>query len=258
MDVRGQAAIVTGSATGLGAAVAQKLAGRGMNVLINYATKAKEAEETAALCRKAGVDAFAVQGDVGQDADCRKLATAALDRFGRIDVLVNNAGTTKFASHGDLEALSADDFLSIYRVNVVGAYQMTRACAPEMKKRGVGAVVNVSSIAGLTGIGSSIAYAASKGAMNTMTLSLARALAPEIRVNAVCPGFIQTRWFSDRFGDAVTERIAESQRQTTPLKRAGTPEDVSDAVVFLCTEGARHITGVFLSSDAGLHLNPAV
>ncbi len=254
MTLKDKVSIVTGSATGLGAAVAMKLAERGSNVVINYTKSKKEAEETLALVKAKGVDAIMVQGDVGEDADCRRIAQAAVDKWGRIDVLVNNAGTTQFANHADLEALSADDFMWIYKVNVIGAYQMIRACAPHMKKAGKGSVVNISSIAGVTGIGSSVAYAASKGALNTMTLSLARSLAPEIRVNAICPGFIGTRWFSDRFGDAQFEKIKKQQEETTPLARAGTPDDIAVSVAFFAGEGSDHITGETLITDAGLHL----
>jgi len=257
MDLKGQVAIVTGSATGLGAAVALKLGARGAKIVINYTKSLKEAEATAAQARAKDIDALLLQGDVASDADCRRLVKDTHSKWGRVDILVNNAGTTKFADHADLEALTSDDFLNIYKVNVVGAYQMIRACMPHMKAQGYGAVVNVSSIAGVTGIGSSVAYAASKGALNTLTKSLARSLAPEIRVNAVCPGFIGTRWFSERFGEETYARIIEHTKQTTPLARAGTPDDVADAVVFLCAEGAQHITGETLLSDAGHHLTIA-
>ena len=254
MTLKDKVSIVTGSATGLGAAVAIKLAERGSRVVINYTKSEKEAKETLELVKSKGVDAILAQGDVGEDSDCRRIAQAAMDKWGRIDVLVNNAGTTQFANHADLEALTAEDFLWIYKVNVIGAYQMIRACAPHMKKVGKGAVVNISSIAGVTGVGSSVAYAASKGALNTMTLSLARSLAPEIRVNAICPGFIGTRWFSDRFGEAQYEKIRKQQEATTPLARAGTPEDIAVSVAFFADEGSDHITGETLMTDAGMHL----
>jgi 3-oxoacyl-[acyl-carrier protein] reductase len=254
MELKNQVAIVTGSATGLGAAVALKLAERGARVAINYTKSLKEAEETLGLAKDKGTEAILAQGDVANDDDCRRIAKQAVDRWGRIDMLVNNAGTTKFADHSDLDALNAEDFLNIYKVNVVGAFQMIRACAPQLKASGFGRVVNVSSIAGVLGVGSSVAYASSKGALNTMTLALARALAPEIRVNAVCPGFIGTRWFSERFGPETYARIVEHNKQSTPLHRAGTPEDVAEAVAFFCGEGARHITGETLLSDAGHHL----
>ncbi|MFN3934799.1 SDR family NAD(P)-dependent oxidoreductase [Parvibaculum sp.] len=253
-SLKGKAAIVTGSATGLGAAVALQLADKGCNVVINYTKSEKEAKETLAACQGKGVEAILAQGDVGEDADCRRIVDETVKKWGRVDVLVNNAGGTKFANHAELDELNAEDFLWIYKVNVVGAYQMIRACAPHMREAGKGSVVNVSSIAGVTGIGSSVAYAASKGALNTMTLSLARSLAPKIRVNAVCPGFIGTRWFSDRFGQQTFEGIKRQQEQSTPLGRAGTPEDIATAVVFFCGEGSDHITGETLITDAGMHL----
>jgi len=254
-DLKGKVAIVTGSATGIGAAVAIGLARRSAAVLVNYTKSKAEAEATAELVRETGADVRLAQGDVARDEDCRKLAKMATESWGRIDILVNNAGTTKFAGHADLDALSAEDFTHIYSVNVVGPFQMIRACLPQLKASGAGAVVNISSIAGVTGIGSSVAYAASKGALNTMTMSLARALGPEIRVNAICPGYVGTRWFSDRFGMETFERLNAEQVATTPLKRAGRPDDIADAVIFFCTAASRHITGEMLIVDAGLHLS---
>lgn len=254
MNMKDQVAIITGSATGLGAAVALRLADNGARVVINYTKSIREAEETLGLAKAKGVEALLAQGDISNDEDCRRIVKQTVDKWGRVDMLVNNAGTTKFADHADLNALSADDFLNIYKTNVVGAFQMIRAAEPYLKASGFGRVVNVSSIAGVLGVGSSVAYAASKGALNTMTFSLARALAPEIRVNAVCPGFIGTRWFSERFGPETYARIVEHNKQSTPLQRAGTPEDIAEAVAFFCGEGARHITGETLLSDAGHHL----
>ncbi|HEY2750705.1 SDR family NAD(P)-dependent oxidoreductase, partial [Phenylobacterium sp.] len=188
--------VVTGASTGLGRAIAVETARQGAKaVVVNYAHNAAEAEETARLVEAEGAKAVLAQGDVALDADCRKIAAAA-EPFGRLDALFNNAGITRFANHADLEAVSAQDFLDLYAVNVVGAYQMVRACRALLEAAPQpGAVVNTASIAGVTGIGSSVPYAASKGALTTMTLSLARALAPKIRVNAVCPGFIDTPWF---------------------------------------------------------------
>ena len=160
-------------------------------MIVNYARSQDEAEETARQVEAQGARAVLAQGDVAQDADCRRIAAAA-EPFGRIDALFNNAGVTRFApDHGKLDAVDAEDFLALYRVNVVGAYQAIRACRSLLESAPqAGAVVNTSSIAGVMGVGSSVPYAASKGALTTMTLSLARALAPKIRVNAVCPGFI--------------------------------------------------------------------
>jgi 3-oxoacyl-[acyl-carrier protein] reductase len=254
-DLKGKAAIVTGSSSGIGASVALGLARRGANVAINYSKSAKEAEAVAAEVKKTGVKVIAVQANVALDADCRKLAKAAKDAFGRIDILVNNAGTTKFAAHGDLDALSAEDFANIYAVNVIGPFQMIRACAPDLRANGDGAVVNVSSIAGIEGIGSSVAYAASKGAMNTMTLSLARALAPEIRVNAVCPGLVATPWFTERFGAEVFERVKDNYKKTAVLARVADGDEIAKSVIFLATPDSFNITGETLLTDGGLRLS---
>jgi 3-oxoacyl-[acyl-carrier protein] reductase len=256
MDIRGGVVIVTGSATGVGAACAKLLASKGCNVVINYTKSEAEAHETKIACEGMGVETLLVQADVANDADCRRMARAAIDRWGRIDGLINNAGATKFVNHTDLEGLTAEDFQRIYAVNVVGPYQMTRAVAPQMKAQGRGAVVNISSIAGVMGIGSSIAYAASKGALNTMTLSLARALGPEIRVNAICPGFIQGRWLRGGLGDATYEAALAAQERTTPLRKAGTPEEMAQAAVWFI-EGADLVTGELLIVDAGAHLGAA-
>ena len=169
-------AVVTGASSGVGAACARQLAGLGWNVLVNYLSNDGGAQETAGDCEKAGADVALVKGDVSQDATCRSIAGTAESRWGRVDALVNNAGTTKFCPPDDLEGLSAEDFSRIYAVNVIGPYRMTRAVAALLRGDGGGSVVNVASMAGITGVGSSTAYAASKGALITMTRSLARVL----------------------------------------------------------------------------------
>ncbi len=243
----GKTFVVTGSSSGVGAATALELARRGSAVVINYSQSATEAEETAQACIRAGGEAVVVRGDVAQDADCRRLAAAALDKWGRIDGLVNNAGTTKFASMRNLDALSAEDFHQVYSVNLVAAYQMIRACeAPLRTARG--AVVNVSSIAGALGIGSSVAYACSKGALNTLTLALARALGPDIRVNAVLPGFIETRWLKRGLGDQYA-RAREAYCKHSALDATLTPEEVAASIVGLLE--SKKITGQLLAIDAG-------
>jgi 3-oxoacyl-[acyl-carrier protein] reductase len=251
-DLGNWVGIVTGSAAGIGAATARMLAARGAKVVVNYTKSQAEAEAVAAECKAAGGEALLCRADVSDDAACRRMAKAALDAWGRIDGLVNNAGDTKIVPHANLEGLSAEDFQRIYAVNVVGAFQMTRAVAPAMKQQGRGAIVNISSIAGVVGIGSSVAYAASKGALNTMTLSLARALGPEIRVNAVCPGFVQGRWQQQWHGNAYPQRIKDEEA-STPLARAGSPEDMADVAVALLT-GFANVTGEVIMSDAGRHL----
>lgn len=256
MDIKGGVVIVTGSATGVGAAAAKMLADKGCNVVINYTKSEAEARETMAECEARGVEALLCHADVSVDADCRRMAAEAMAKWGRIDGLINNAGTTQFVQHSNLEGLDGDDFHRIYGVNVIGPFQMTRAVAPHMQAAGKGAVVNVSSIAGVMGVGSSIAYSASKGALNTMTLSLARALGPEIRVNTICPGFIQGRWLRGGMGDDVYEAAKLGQERNTPLRRAGTPEDMAQAAVWFI-EGADLITGEILMVDAGSHLGQA-
>ena len=246
-------AIITGSATGIGAAVACRLAAKGVNVVVNYSKSEEAAEATAAECRAHGVEALLCRADVANDADCRRMAAATLEAWGRIDYLVNNAGTTVFAAHHDLDAIQAEDFRRIYEVNVIGAFQMVRAVAPAMQAQGRGAIVNVSSVAGLAGIGSSIAYAASKGALNTLTLSLARSLGPAIRVNAVCPGMVKTRWLQQGLGAERYERTLASIEKSTPLKQASTPDDIAEPVVWLL-DAAAHVTGEVITVDAGLHL----
>lgn len=256
MEIEGGVFIVTGSATGLGAAVARRLAGKGGRVVINYTRSESEARETADACESLGGEAMLCRADVSDDGDCRRMAAEAMERFGRIDGLVNNAAQSKIAAHFDLEALTADDFNRIFGVNVIGPYQMVRAVAPHMKRQGKGAVVNISSGSGFTGSGSSIAYAASKGALNTMTFSLARALAPEIRVNAVCPGVMQTRWWREGLGEDRYQAFIDNYAENAPLRAAGDPEIVADPVVWLL-EGAEHVTGETILVDAGSHLGGA-
>lgn len=258
-DLQGRRALVTGSATGLGRSIAVKLAERGADVIINYARSAAEAEEAADLCRAAGAQVQVVQADVAQPEGCRALVDAA-QGWGQLDILVNNAGITRHArDHADLDALTRDDFLDVYAVNVVGPYLMLQAAKPLLvaahaASGRASAVLNTSSIAGVRGVGSSVAYAASKGALNTMTLSLARALAPAIRVNAICPGFIGTRWFRDTM-DADSYAQTEARIEAaTPLGVASGPDDIADAALFFLSDASRHVTGELLLVDAGMHL----
>jgi 3-oxoacyl-[acyl-carrier protein] reductase len=257
-DFEGMVVVVTGASTGLGRAIAVQTAEQGAEaVVINYARSADEAQETARQVEAQGAKAVLVRGDVADDGDCRRIAAAA-EPFGRIDALFNNAGTTTFAAHGDMDAVSGDDFLRLYAVNVVGAFQMVRACRALLESgERPGAVVNTASIAGVTGIGSSVPYAASKGALTTMTLSLARALAPNIRVNAVCPGFIDTPWFGKGLGEEGAARVRANAAASTPLKVASTPDDIAAATIFLASPASRHVTGETLLVDAGSHLGYA-
>jgi 3-oxoacyl-[acyl-carrier protein] reductase len=241
-------ALITGSATGVGAAAAIMLAERGCNVVINYTRSQSEAEDTAQRCRDKGADVIVFQGDVAEDTAWQ----AAIARWDRIDYLINNAAKTKFNPYENLDGLSADDFLAIYKVNVVGAYQMVRAVAPQMKKQGRGAIVNNSSIGGVTGIASSMAYAASKAALNMMTQSLSLVLGPEIRINAIAPGAIQTRWLQGGMTPEQYQAFLVNAAAMVPLQTVPTAEQIAEALVWFL-EGASVVTGEVLMVDAGLH-----
>jgi len=257
MSEQHRVAIVTGSASGIGAATAIELARRGWRVVVNYANSAAGAQQVVDQCVQAGGQAIAVQADVSVDADCRRLVQSAITQWSRLDALVNNAGTTKFVAHANLDGLSAEDFLLIYATNVIGPFQMTRAAASALKDSGRGAVVNVSSVAALLGTGSSIAYAASKGALNTMTRSLARVLGPTVRVNAVSPGFVDTPWMvAGHGGPEKYKQRAEHYSSLVPLKNTCLPADVADTIVWLI-EGAPKTTGDNIYIDAGMHMAQA-
>ncbi|MCY4130902.1 MAG: SDR family NAD(P)-dependent oxidoreductase [Gammaproteobacteria bacterium] len=256
MDMQNGVAIVTGSSSGVGAACARQLAELGAHVVINYSRNEQGARETEAACTELGAETLVVQADVSDDEQCRALAKAAEDRWGRIDALVNNAGTTKFVAHPDLEGLSSEDFLRIYAVNTLGPFMMSRAVVPAMQRGKRGSIVNVSSVAGVMGVGSSIAYAASKGALNTMTLSLARALGPYIRVNTICPGFIQGDWLRGGLGDDAYEASKRRVEESSPLNVASTPDDIAAGVLYFIV-GADVITGETLIMDGGSHLSTA-
>ncbi|MBB6470328.1 NAD(P)-dependent dehydrogenase (short-subunit alcohol dehydrogenase family) [Aminobacter lissarensis] len=253
MNIRESVVIVTGSATGVGAACVRKFAERGARVAVNYNRSKAEAEETADTCRALGAEVIVLQGDVADDGACRAMVGAVVERWGRLDALVNNAAMTVKSNPFDLETLSASDFQDVFAVNVVGAYQMCRAAIPTMRTSGGGAIVNVSSNVAFTGGGSSLAYTASKGALNALTMALARTCGPDIRVNAVCPGVIDTRWMRQTLGTDSYAALAKRYSETAPLGRVATPEDVAGAVVWLI-EGADFVTGELLSVDGGVRL----
>jgi 3-oxoacyl-[acyl-carrier protein] reductase len=227
-------AIVTGGSSGIGEATVRELTKRGWQV--------------ASMTR--GGKEFA--GDVAEDADCRRVAKQVLDKWGRIDALVNNAGTTKAVPHPDLEGLDAADFERIFRLNVVGPFQMVRACAAALKSA-QGAIVNVSSVASRLGTGSSVAYAASKAALETMSFSLARSLAPEVRVNVVAPGHTRTPWHEQMRGAAGAAEVEKRYSSIAPLKAVSEAQDVADAIAWLI-EGARRVTGQIVYVDGGMHI----
>ncbi len=246
-------AIVTGSATGVGAATAVLLAEKGCNVVINYTRSKEEAMATAQLVEQHNVECIVFKADVSNDDECKSMVEATIKKWGKIDYLVNNAGKTKFNPFENLDGLSGEDFLDIYSVNVVGPYQMIKAVVPYMKQQGGGAIVNDSSLAGINGVGSSIAYVTSKAALNIMTKSLAHVLGPEIRINAVAPGPIQTRWLKGGMGDEAYSALIEQAENELPLKQVATAEDVAETLVWFL-EGAKLITGEVLIVDSGAHL----
>lgn len=251
----GRAILITGAASGIGAATARRFVAEGWLVAINYLDDSQRdaAAGIAAGASMPGQKAVALKGDVTRDDDCRALVEKAAAAFGRLDALVNAAGISKMVPQADLEGLSYDDFQRIYAVNAIGPFQMIRAAAPHLKASGNGAVVNIASRAGLTGGGSSIAYAASKGALNTLTLSLARVLAPAVRVNAICPALVEQGFVERLAPESFAERKAR-QIAVSPLRRIGHPDEVAETIHWLVT-GASMMTGAILELDFGMHLN---
>jgi len=243
-ESKSKAALVTGGGTGVGRAAALQFAKRGFDVAINYSRSQDDAEQTAVEVRELGQRAIVVQCDVASDEQAVSMIETVRREFGRLDNLVNNAGMTYFVEHTDLDAMSEEKWDRILAVNLKGAFFVSRAAIPLLRESGGGAIVNVASVAGVAGAGSSIAYAASKGGLITMTKSLAKAFAPEIRVNAVCPGVILSRWLGDH-QDMIDKAI-----NITPLERASTPDDIADVITFLACD-AGMMTGQALVVDGG-------
>lgn len=244
-DNRRRAALVTGSGTGVGRATALRFARLGFDVVVNYSRSEAEARETAEEARQHGGRVLVVRANVSRSEEVDAMLKQVEAEFGRLDVLVNNAATTKFIPHNDLDTLTEAVWDEILGVNLKGPYFCTKAAVPLLRQSDAPAVVNVSSVAGIGGEGSSVAYAASKGALNTMTKSLARALAP-IRVNAVCPGPIDSRWLRD----IMTEEQLHKRVENYPIPRPAQPDDIADAVVYLAT-GTSLTTGQCLVVDGG-------
>lgn len=240
------AALVTGGGTGVGRACVLQFARRGYNVAINYSKSAAEAEATAAEAKTLGVDAIAIACDVADDAAVRSMMQTIQDRFGRLDALVNNAAMTHFVDADDLEGLTEPMWDRMLGVNLKGPFFVSRAAAPMLRAGEGGSIVNISSVAAISGRGSSIAYCASKSGLNTMTKSLAQALAPKIRVNSVCPGPINSRWIRE----GKPEWNINEMTAGFPIPYASDPDDIADAVLFFAT-GTRMATGQILMVDGG-------
>ena len=247
-------AIVTGGSRGVGAATAKMLSENGWNVIITCSSSIEEAEKVAKNCSNESSQVLALQADVSIDSDCIATINKSIEQWDRIDALINNAGTTKFAwDHSDLNNLNAEDFQKIYAVNVVGPFQMVKAAKEHLLKSANPCIVNISSIAGIKGIGSSVAYASSKGALNTMTLSMARNLGP-IRVNAVCPGFIEGEWLKKGMGNEMYEGTKKHIQNTAPLRKTCSPESIAEVIVSLI-EKSELMTGQLVTVDGGVSLN---
>jgi len=243
-DFDGKVALVTGGGTGIGRATALLLAAQGAALAVNYSRSRQEAEDTVAELRRGGGRALAVRADVADDAQVRAMVAATVAEFGRLDILVNNAGRTRAVAPEDLEAIRDEDFDQILGVNLKGTFFCSRAAIPEMKRGGGGHIVNVGSIAGLTGQGSSLIYSASKAAVMNLTRGMAHSQAPAVQVNCVVPGLVETRWTA-----TVSEEFVQRNRAATPMGRAATPADVAAAIVGLLR--STFITGASLVIDGG-------
>lgn len=252
--------LITGAASGIGAASALRFAQGGWSVAVgNFDdTTRGAAQGVVAACRDAGAQAFLFDADVGRDADCRRAVDAVAEHWGRLDAVINCAGTTRVIPHAQLEAIDAYEFERVYRVNLIGLYQMTRAAVPLLNASATpersSCVINISSLAGLNGTGSSIAYAASKGAVNALTLSLARSLAPQIRVNAIAPGMVDDGLLAHALDPAAYRGVVERMIAEAPLKRVAQPREIAEMAWFLAAH-APSITGQVIAAENGLMLN---
>jgi 3-oxoacyl-[acyl-carrier protein] reductase len=242
---QGKTAVVTGASRGVGRATALRLAEAGANVVVNYLSADEKANNVVALCKEIGVDAIAVQGDVSQWQDAHNLANKAIEKFGRIDLLVLNAGIWEGAP---IEEMSEETWNRVLNTNLKAAWAMTKACVPAMKKQSNGAIVLVSSTAGQRGEANYSNYAASKGGQISFTKALASELCPKIRVNCVAPGWIETAMVRPVFED---ENYKASVINSIPLKRMAMTDDVALSICFLLSDWSRHITGEILNINGG-------
>ncbi len=241
-DLTGRVALVTGSSSGIGKAVAAALSGAGASVVVNSATSVEAGERVASELPGSTY----VQGDISDAGQVAALVETAVERYGRLDILINNAGTTQVVPHHDLEAATDELWERILKVNVIGTFAMIRAAVPHLRATGAGCIVNITSLAGVRPTGSSVPYAVSKAALNHLTLLMANVLGPEIRVNAVAPGLIDTPWTED------WTALRSAVQSAAPLRRTGQPEDVAEACLGLVRSG--YATGQILVVDGGMFL----
>jgi len=252
MELKDRVAIVTGGGTGIGRAVCLRLAKAGLKaVVVNYSRSKDEAQTTAGELELLGTDVLVHRADVSDEPAVTAMIAATVDRYGRLDVLVNNAGTTHFIPHPDLVALTEEVWNDILNVNLKGTFYCCRAAAPELRKA-KGAIVNVASIAGHRATGSSIVYGISKAGVLQLTRSLAIALAPDVRVNSVSPGLVSTRWFRSRFGEEAADAQETRFAEATPLATIASPDDVALAIMSFVENDA--ITGQDLVVDGGKNI----
>ena len=242
------AALVTGSATGIGRAEAIALAEAGYDVAVNYSRSSGAAEETAAACEAAGAKTVVIRCDVADDTQVKAMVAEATAAFGRLDALCNNAGITSTAPFKDLDAIDLDEWDRVLAVNVRGIVQVTRACAPALREA-KGAIVNTASIVGLRPGPQPLAYSTSKAAVVSLTKTLALALGPDIRVNAIAPGWMEGEWMERMLGDNYA-KLMDRRAKMTPLKRCVTAEDVAETAVSLI-QGNRFVTGEIIVVDGG-------
>lgn len=249
MDLTGTVAIVTGGGTGIGRAVCIRLAKAGAaGVVVNYSRSEEDAMSTARELESVGTTAAAYRADVSDESQVLAMVGETVKRFGRLDVLINNAGTTHYVPHPNLDGLTDEVWSEILNVNLKGTFFCCRAAAPQLRKV-KGAIVNVASVAGHRAAGSSIAYAVSKAGVLQLTRALALALAPDIRVNSVSPGLVSSPWFRKRFGDDATVALESSTAEGTPLKAIPTPDQVAQAVMAFVENDI--VTGQDLVVDGG-------
>jgi 3-oxoacyl-[acyl-carrier protein] reductase len=240
----GRVALITGGGTGIGLAIALALAEHGADVAVNYSRSRVDAEAAVQRIHAHGRRAIAVQADVSREREVEEMVAHVVRDLGRLDILINNAGTTAFVDHANLDGLTSDIWDRIFSVNVKGTFFCTRAAARVMRE---GRIINIGSVAGLNGTGSSIAYAASKAAIHTMTKSLARALGPGITVNAIAPGLIETRWHAGR------EAHNAQRAQAFPAGRLGRPDDIAHVAAALAA-ASNFLTGQVIVVNGGEYL----
>ena len=254
MNIDGKVAVVTGASRGVGRSTALQLAAGGCSVLVNYSRSKGQAEEVVEELTSAGAKAIAFKANVANDGECRAMIEAAVKEFGRLDILVNNAGTTEFIAHGDLEGVTDAVWDRILSVNLLGPFHCARAAKPHMDAAGEGEIINVASVAGVAGLGSSIPYCASKAALINLTVTLARVLAPTIRMNTVAPGFIEGEWLKKGLGDRY-----EAQRKASSAKavlgKVSNADDIADAILAFI-RGSDMVTGQTVVVDGGMLIGP--